>query len=287
MGHRLFLSFVCLGAGLVAEPAASGIDFHREVLPILSEHCFNCHGPDEKTLKGGLRLDQREGGLRGGDSGLAAIVPGKAGLSELVARITARDGGDLMPPPGFNKPLSGEQVGTLQAWIEAGAAYETHWAFVAPRRPAVPGGAVSGSGPFVARSPIDLFVLERMRGEGLEPSREAAPGTLLRRVWLDLAGLPPSPEVLDGFVAAYYRRGEAAYVEEVDRLLGTPAYAEKWARWWLDAARSADSDGYEKDLPREQWTWRDWVIGAFKRDLPYDRFIIEQLAGDLLPGAGQ
>jgi hypothetical protein len=263
--------------------AASLPQYNRDIKPILGDHCFNCHGQDEKSRKGKLRLDVREDALKGGKSGTPAIVPGKPEQSELIARITTHDEDDVMPPTDMKKPLSAEQVEKLKQWIKSGAEYQGHWAFTPPQKPELPRvNRKSKNG-----NPIDAFVLARLEREKLKPSPEARPEVLLRRVCLDITGIPPTPSEVDAFVADYAKRGNAAFIETVDRLLASPRYAEKWTRWWLDAARYADSDGYEKDLPREQWTWRDWVLDAFKNDMPYDRFIVEQIAGDVLPNATQ
>ena len=263
-----------------ASAAESGVDYTRDVRPILAENCFACHGPDDKARKGNLRLDVREDALRGGKSG-AAVVPGQTDQAQLIKRITSHDPEELMPPPDSEKKLTAAQVETLRRWIAAGAEYQGHWAFTAPVRPAAPAPAANGEWP---RSDLDRFVLARLQKDGLSPSPEADRATLLRRLSLDLTGLPPSPQELDAFIAD---QAPDAYEKQVDRLLASEHYGEKWARHWLDAARYADSDGYEKDLPRKQHHWRDWVIRAFNRDLPYDQFVIEQLAGDLLPGATQ
>jgi hypothetical protein len=257
----------------LAAPAAADVDFQRDIQPILAEHCAHCHGIDESTRQGGLRLDIRQHALDGGDSGQPAIVPGRPHESGLMARIRSSDPDVVMPPPHEQKPLSAEQQAMLEAWITAGADYQTHWAFVPPRKAVVP--AVAG-----ATSPIDAFVGARLAAEGIEPAPPADAATLCRRLYLDLVGLPPSPDDL----AAFARDG---YDATVARLLASPRYGEKWARHWLDLARYSDSNGYEKDLPREMWAWRDWVIAAFNRDLPYDQFVVEQIAGDLLPGATQ
>ncbi len=252
--------------------------FAREVRPILAGHCFKCHGPDDQARKAKLRLDRREDALRAGRSGHKAIVPGKPEASELVARISGDDHDTLMPPPSAKLPLSAAQKKTLERWIREGAQYTTHWAFVAPKRPAFP---VLKNRTW-ARNPIDTFVLSRLEKEGLAPSPEADRYTLARRVALDLVGLPPTPEEADAFVND---ARPDAYDRFVDRLLSSPAYGERWARRWLDLARYADTNGYEKDRARSIWPYRDWVIGALNADLPFDRFTVEQLAGDLLPAA--
>jgi hypothetical protein len=260
-----------------AQLLAPRVEFNRDVRPILSDNCFTCHGQDAAARKGGLRLDDRSIALTGGKSGLPAIVPGKPEESELLLRITAaHDSEDLMPTAESKKaPLTPPQIAVLRQWIAEGAEYEAHWAFIAPRRPAVPAGATE-------KNPIDALVAARRLAAGLKPAPEAAPETLTRRLWLDLAGLPPSPAELDEFLAAYAKDRNAAYAALVEKLLASPRYGEKWARHWLDAARYADSDGYEKDLPRQQWAWRDWVIKSLNADQPYDRFVVDQVAGDLL-----
>ena len=249
-------------------------DFEREIQPILAEHCSACHGVDGASRQAGLRLDSRAGALAGGDSGPTAIVPGEAAESLVVHRIRSTDADTIMPPPETQKPLSEAQKVLLERWIDGGAPYAAHWAFVAPKRSPIP--RVS---PPVSH-PIDSFIREKLPAQGLEPSPPADPAILCRRLWLDIVGLPPSADDL----AAYLRDGHEA---TVDRLLESPRYGEKWARHWLDLARYSDTNGYEKDSPREQWAWRDWVIDSLNRDLPYDRFVIEQIAGDLLPGATQ
>jgi len=260
-------------AGVVPGAAPAPVDFTKHIQPILAEHCAHCHGIDESTRQGGLRLDIRQNALEGGDSGEPAIVPGKPEESELVARIHSTDADVIMPPPHEKKPLSVEQKALLEAWIADGAGYHPHWSFVPPQKAVVP--AVAG-----AANPIDAFVGERLVAKQIEPAPPADPATLCRRLYLDLVGIPPSPDEL----AAFEREG---YQKTVEKLLASPRYGEKWARHWLDLARYSDSNGYEKDLPREMWAWRDWVINAFNRDLPYDQFVIEQIAGDLVPNATQ
>ena len=210
---------------------------------------------------------------------MPAIVPGKPEESEVIFRITSSDSDEVMPPADSKKPpLAPEAVAKVRQWIAQGAPYEAHWAFIAPERPMLPGRLA------VDANPIDVFIEERRKAAGLTASPRAEPETLCRRLWLDLTGLPPSTKELDAFLQSYSKSGDAAYRSLVDQLLASPRYGEKWARHWLDVARYADSDGYEKDLPREQWAWRDWVIDAYNADLPYNRFIIEQVAGDLLAG---
>lgn len=261
--------------------APAKIEFNRDIRPILSDNCFTCHGQDNGARKAKLRLDVRDQALVGGKSEAPAIVPGKPDDSELVYRITAEDPDELMPPAKSKKPpLKPAQIALLRQWISAGADYQPHWGFIPPKRPELPRGRKS-------TSPIDRLVAVRRDQAKLHASPPAAPETLVRRVYLDLTGLPPSVAELDESVAALKKSGDKAYTALVDKLLASPRYGEKWARHWLDAARYADSDGYEKDLPREQWAWRDWVINALNADKPYDRFIIEQIAGDLLVRPGQ
>jgi hypothetical protein len=259
----------------LALQADEPVDFKRDIRPILSNSCFLCHGPDDKRRKGDLRLDIKEGAFRQND-GKAAFVAGKPDQSEALRRILTSDQDDHMPPAKSGKQLTPKQVELVRKWVQQGAKWSDHWAFVPPERPPVP--------PAAAKNPIDAFIRARLEREGLSPAPEAGKETLLRRLSLDLVGLPPTPEEVDAFLAD---RSPDAYEKQVDRLLASPHYGERWARHWLDAARYADSDGFEKDKPRFAWFYRDWVINAFNRDLPYDRFIIEQIAGDLLPNATQ
>lgn len=246
---------------------AAGIDFARDVQPILSNRCYACHGPDEAKREGDLRLDTREGAL-------SVIKPGEAGASELIARVTAHDPDELMPPPGKKDALSLKDVEMLTQWVNSGAKWGRHWAFDPPLRPALPekAGGVE----------IDHFVEKTLIKNGLGFSAEAGRSTLLRRLSLDLTGLPPTPAELDAFLND---PSPDAYGTAVDRLLASPHYGERWARWWMDAARYADSNGYEKDSVRYVWPYRDWLIEAFNKNLPYDQFVIKQIAGDLLPDA--
>jgi hypothetical protein len=271
--HDLLSLGALLACALTAAGAGPKVDFARDIQPILAGHCFACHGFDAKARKARLRLDVR-------DSALArkAIVPGNPGASKLIERIEASDDSERMPPPEARKPLSDRQKRLLRAWVEQGAGYAQHWAFVAPR-PVVPPEVKSEPRQ---RNPIDAFVLDRLRREGLRPSPEADRATLLRRLTLDLTGLPPTLAELDAFLAD---ATPDAYEKVVARLLASPRLGERLARSWLDAARYADTNGFNNDEDRTQWPWRDWVVDAFNRNLSYDRFIVEQLAGDLLPGA--
>ena len=258
------------GAALRGEEA---VDYTRDIQPILADHCFECHGQDPSSREAELRLDQRTVAVAelNGDP---AIVPGNAEKSGLIQRIESPDPDLQMPPPGHGHPLTEAERGLLRRWIEEGAEYRDHWAFVPPVKAGCPNGV----------HPIDFFVKRQLATTDLVPSPRADRATLLRRLSLDLVGLPPTPEQLDAFLAD---NSPDAYEKQVEGLLQSPQYGERWARWWLDAARYSDSDGYEKDLPRKQWPWRDWVIEALNDDLPYDRFVIEQLAGDLVPDAAQ
>lgn len=270
------LASIALSRAAIADEP---IVFARDIRPILADKCFACHGPDEAARKAKLRLDTQAGAFAVGESG-AAIVPGKPDDSGLVFRVETDDEATHMPPPKSAKSLTEKQVALLRAWIEQGGAYETHWAFVPPVRPQPP----DVSRPDWVRNPIDAFVLARLDQEKLAPSPEADRTTLIRRLSLDVVGLPPTVDEVDGFVAD---TAPDAYARLVERLLESRHYGERWGRWWLDAARYADSDGYEKDKPRFVWRYRDWVIDALNRDLPYDQFVVEQIAGDMLPGATQ
>jgi hypothetical protein len=254
-------------------PALAGpkVDFNRDVRPILSDNCFACHGPDQKKRKAKLRLDRREAALRHG-----AIVPGSAGKSELVRRVSTDNPRQHMPPKRSGKHLTAQQVDTLRRWVDQGAPWVEHWAFVTPKRPALPPVKDAGW----VRNPVDHFVLARLEAEGLSPSPEADKVMLLRRVTLDLTGLPPTPAEVDAFLAD---RSPGAYEKVVDRLLNSPRFGEHMARYWLDAARYGDTHGLHLDNYREMWPYRDWVVRAFNANMPYDSFVVEQLAGDLLP----
>ncbi len=261
--------------------AATGApDFTKEVRPILSRYCFKCHGPDDKARKAELRLDSRDAALAPAESGAPAIVPGKPDKSELVTRLFSDDAEEKMPPSATKQELTAEQKDILKRWVAAGAEYKQHWAFVPPKRgeiPAVTNGRV--------QNPIDSFVQQKLAESGLQMSPEADLPTLCRRLYLDLVGLPPTTQELDAFVEEGTRDRFGAITRLVDRLLASPQYGERWARKWLDLARYADTNGYEKDRDRSIWPYRDWVINAINADLPFDQFTVEQLAGDLLPGA--
>ncbi len=266
---------------LANQVTAQQVQYNRDVRPILSENCFACHGFDNKTREAGLRLDTHEGATNTLDSGEVAVMPHQLAESELITRILSTDD-DIMPPADSGKRLSTQQVDVLRRWVEQGGEYEKHWAFIAPKKTSPPG---SSTKEHQASDVIDAFVRERLEREGLSPSPEAAPETLIRRISLDLIGLPPTLAEVDDFLAACKDDANLAISELVDRLLRSPHYGERWGRWWLDQARYADSNGYSIDAPRQIWLYRDWVVDALNRDLPFDKFTIEQLAGDLLPQA--
>jgi hypothetical protein len=270
------VALACLSPALVwAAPAADPVQFNRDIRPILSENCFQCHGPDRHQRKADLRLDLEAEALKD-LGGHRAIVPGRPLESELHRRVTTSDPDDVMPPPKSGLKLTAAEKELLSRWITQGAKWQGHWAFVTPTAPSLPPMRRAGW----ARNPIDQFVLARLEREGLKPSTEADRATLIRRVSLDLTGLPPTP----ADVAEFLRDpAPDAYEKVVDRLLRSPHYGERMALPWLDAARYADTHGYQKDNERTMWAWRDWVIGAFNSNLPFDQFTVEQLAGDLLP----
>ena len=281
--RRFAVAFFALAGPQLAGPLsgkAADTDYQRDVLPILSRRCYECHA---EKRKGGLRLDRRADALRGGDAG-PVILPGKSRESRLIRFVSGENPDEVMPPRG--ERLTAVEVEVLRSWIDGGAAWPdalagnspVHWAYVAPVQSPVP----PHKGAAAARNPLDDFILGKLEVAGLDPSPEAERATLLRRVSLDLTGLPPSVPEVDAF-----EKDERpdAYEANVDRLLHSPAYGERWARLWLDLARYADTQGYEKDNRRTIWRYRDWVIDAFNQNLPFDEFTVEQIAGDLLPGA--
>ena len=257
-----FFLLILIAASLPAAPKP--VDFLREVRPILSDACFQCHGPDESTRMAKLRLDTKEG------------LASKA--SVIVARVTETRAARKMPPPHAKVQLAEGQIATLKRWVDEGAQWQEHWSFVAPKAPAVPAVQLTKW----PRTDIDRFVLARLEQEKLKPSVEADKPTLLRRLSLDLTGLPPTPQELDAYLLD---KSPAAYEKQVDRLLASPRFGEKMALHWLDLARYADTHGYHIDSHRDMWPWRDWLIGAFNRNMPYDQFTVWQLAGDMLPNA--
>lgn len=263
-----FLSFVAR--------AGDSIDFNRDIRPIISENCVHCHGPDEDSREAGLRLDTAEGAYFD-LGGYQAVVPHDPDNSELWLRVDLEaDDPDVMPPRKSKRVLTAEQKDLLKRWIESGGRYDEHWAFVPPKKPEVPGGEASA---------IDTFISRKLEEKGLSPSPLASPEKLIRRVSLDLIGIPPSPEEVSVFTTAYSTDPEQAWRNLVDRLLASPRFGERWARPWLDLARYADSNGFQADQLRDSWAYRDWVIRALNDGMPFDQFSIEQLAGDLLPDA--
>jgi len=280
---KLFVVFLAASASLTVlavgqEPVVT--DFSRDIQPILANHCFSCHGPDEVTREADLRLDDRESALAS-----AAIVPEDLEHSKLIERILSLDPDSQMPPPTHKRPLSVEQQEKLQAWISQGAKYAAHWAFEPPARAVferVPAEHEPGS--TAVADPIDYFVRQQLSEVQLAPSPPADRRTLIRRVTLDLTGLPPTPQAVEDFVSDTTPN---AYEKVVDRLLATKNYAERMTMEWLDLARYADTNGYNNDEDRTMWPWRDWVIDAFHNNLPFDQFVVEQLAGDLIPSPSQ
>ena len=272
MTRTVTLLLIFISAGLAK--ADDKIEFNRDVRPILSNHCFTCHGHDSVTREADLRLDKEESAFGKLGSGKTAIVAGKIDQSELLRRVLTKDTALQMPPVEALKPLSSDQITVLKKWIEQGAEYQPHWAFVPPRRPKLP----TVDNQEWSRNEIDRFVLARLEKEHLQPSAEASPETLLRRVFFDLTGLPPTLEDVKRFRTDGYEK-------TVDRLLASSHFGERMAVDWLDAARYADTNGYFGDTPREMWLWRDWVINAFNANMTFDQFTIEQIAGDLIPNA--
>jgi hypothetical protein len=275
----LFLPFAAVGIGFGAS-ADGKIDFDRAIRPILSDNCFACHGPDAKKRMADLRLDTKEGAF----AKAGRIVPGDAAGSRLYQRVSSEKASVRMPPPYSGHTLTPQQIASIKSWIDEGAHWETHWAYVPPKRPEPPKLKTNLAKLKTnwTRNLIDAFILDRLEREGLKPSTEADRATLLRRVSFDLTGLPPTPAEIDSFLAD---KSRDAYEKRVDALLASPHYGERMTMQWLDLARYADTHGYHIDSHRDMSHWRDWVIGAFNRNMPFDKFTIEQLAGDLLPNA--
>jgi hypothetical protein len=277
------VALFALAAVTKADGDPKAVSFEKDVLPVLKTKCYDCH--NAKKAKSGLRLDVRTNAFAGGESGAKGIVAGKSAESEILRRVTSKDHTEVMPPKG--EKLTEKEITNLKTWIDAGARWPDalsgeasgkHWAFVPPVRAEVPSSKDKVS------NPVDAFILSKLTKSGLKPSPQADKHTLVRRLYLDLIGLPPTPTEVDAFVSS---QEPHAYEKLVEKLLASQHYGERWGRLWLDAARYADSDGYEKDKPRFVHFYRDWVVNAFNRDLPYDQFVIEQLAGDLLPNATQ
>ena len=271
MNFRLLLP---LAAAFTASALpAQDVSYNRDIRPILSENCFSCHGPDKRARKADRRLDTADG-ARAEIEGVRAIVPGDLAKSDAVVRIESHEADEKMPPPKSDKKLKPEQIALLKKWIAQGAKYEPHWSLIAPRKTALPAVGIT--------NPIDAFILARLAKDGFKPSPEADKPTLIRRVTFDLTGLPPTPAEVEAFLAD---QSPEAYGRLVARLLASPRFGEKMAVHWLDLARYADTHGYHLDAGREMWKWREWVIEAFNKNLPFDQFILWQLAGDLLPNA--
>jgi hypothetical protein len=270
------IAFPAAGA-VFGQGTAPKVEFNRDIRPILSDNCFTCHGPDNHLRKADLRLD-RSDDLYKEFGGRRIITPGQPGKSELYRRLTARDPAEQMPPKKATKRPTKEQIELIRHWIEQGGEYQKHWSLIAVRRPPLPAVKNTGWG----RNPIDRFILARLEKEGLKTSPEADRRILIRRLYLDLTGLPPTPAEVDAFVADTAPR---AYENLVERLLQSPRFGERLAVYWLDVVRYGDTGGYHSDNHRDLWLYRDYVINAFNRNKPFDQFVTEQLAGDLLPGA--
>ena len=283
MISMLFWMASCMGGinsgdGKQAIPAQVSYNFH--IRPILSDKCFACHGPDANKREAGLRLDIREEAYKGlkESPGVFALVPGKPDASEVYHRIVSDNPNTRMPPPESKLSLSEREIKLIGMWIAQGATYEPHWAFEPPGKSTLP-QVDDESWP---KNEIDFFILAKQEEVGLEPNKKADKEALLKRLSMDLTGLPPSLELMDNFLK---NTNEGAYEDLVDKLLSSPAYGEKMAVYWMDIARFADSHGFQDDSYRSQWPWRDWVIHAFNKNMPYDQFITWQLAGDLIPNA--
>jgi hypothetical protein len=282
---RLTLTGFALVGVIGFAPCAEKLDFNRDIQPILSENCYHCHGPDKAERKGGLRLDEEKAAKETKD-GLTAILAGKSADSEVIKRILSHDPDEVMPTPKSNRRLTEKQKEILKRWIDEGAVWGKHWAFVRIESPPVPD--ISNLRSEISNfklgtgNPIDAFVRAKLVQEKLEPSPEAPKETLIRRVTLDLTGVPPTPEEVEAFLKD---TSPLAYEKVVDRLLQSPRYGERWSWDWLDAARYADTNGYQGDPTRTMWPWRDWVVQAINNNVPYDQFTVWQIAGDLLPGA--
>jgi mono/diheme cytochrome c family protein len=275
-----FLSFpllTWLAAGAIGQAAPASVDFNRDIQPILSDNCYQCHGPDGHARKADLRLDRKEGAYGKDDDGRAIVAPGKPDDSELITRIFSKDSDEVMPTPKSNRKLTDAQKNLLKQWVAQGAPWAEHWAFIAPKKADLPKPDPALG---ITRNAIDAFVLQRLAAEGLKQAPEADKARLLRRVTLDLTGLPPTPQEVDAFLAD---ASPEAYEKVVDRLLASPRFGERMVWEWLDAARYADTNGYQGDPTRAMWYWRDWAIQALNENMPFDQFTIEQIAGDLLP----
>src|SRR5580704_7575190 len=276
----IFALAIALGSAMAASHASAAgpkrVNYSRDIRPILSNTCYKCHGPDENQRKAGLRLDKKEGAYTKLESGDVAVVPGASAKSAVWQRLTAKDPDVRMPPADSGKTIAPEQIELIKRWIDEGAEFHGHWSLLPPQHAAAP----PVQHPELARNPIDRFILARLDEEGLSPSPQADKTTLIRRVTLDLTGLPPSLGDVDRFLAD---QSPSAYEKLVDRLLDSPQYGEQMTRYWLDAARYGDTHGMHLDNERSIGPYRDWLIRSFSSNLPFDRFTVEQLAGDLLP----
>ena len=273
----LAVSCYTLVLSIQADSAGSAIRYNKDVLPILSKHCFACHGPDKQQRKADLRLDTKDG-LFATLDGKAVVSPGSPESSSLVERIQTHDPDDLMPPPESKNPMTQDQINLLIEWVRQGAEWEGHWAFVAPMTPDLP---LVNQSEWV-RNPIDRFVLSKLETKGLTPNEEADRATLIRRVAFDLTGLPPSPAEVEAFEE---NTDPSAYEQMVDDYLNSQKFGERMALAWMDLARYGDSSVYHADGPRYMWLWRDYVINAYNDNKPFDQFTIEQLAGEQIPNA--
>jgi hypothetical protein len=265
----LLLSLAALAGRAAEKPVKPTVQFNRDIRPILSENCFYCHGPDKNHRQADLRLDLRDPAIKAG-----AIVPGNPGKSRLLTRVFATDDALLMPPTSAHKTLTPTQKALLKRWVTEGAEYQPHWAYISPRRPAVPGTK--------GQNPVDAFILAKLAEKKIKPSAQADRRTLIRRVSLDLIGIPPTPAEVEAFVAD---KSPNAYEKVVDRLLASPHYGERMAVPWLDVVRYADTVGFHGDQNQNAWPYRDYVVASFNQNKPFDKFTIEQIAGDLLPNA--
>ena len=263
----------------IAQFADARVSFNNDIRPLLSNHCYRCHGPDENERKAGLRLDSFEGATKDND-GFKALVAGNIEDSELIYRIISEDPDEVMPPPKAGKKLSKDQIELIKQWIKEGGSYEKHWSYQKPERPETPTTKFES---FI-KNPIDNFILRKLQNHELSPSPEASKEALIRRVSLDLTGLPPTALEVQNFIDD---SSKGAYGNLVDRILDKPTFGEHWARMWLDLARYADSAGYADDPPRIIWAYRDYVIRSFNNNKPFDQFTIEQIAGDLLDNPSQ
>ena len=276
--QTISLFFVILGISGSSTAAGGDVDFSRDILPLLSDNCFKCHGPDEANRKAKMRLDKHEPGIEKQENGRATIFPGKSAQSELYSRISSDDPDERMPPPDTGKILTQAQIELIRKWIDGGAEWAGHWAFEPPRAQKVPEPVKN----WAANNPVDQFIHASLARAGLAPQERASKETLIRRVTLDLTGLPPTLKEVDDFLAD---KSEKAYEKVVRRLLDSPRYGEHMGRFWLDAARYGDTHGLHLDNERSIWPYRDWVIDSFNSNQPFDRFTVEQLAGDLLPNS--